>query len=82
MIKLIFDKFNSFDDKIKTIMKYGFKFSFAVCVLSTLILLTYEFSNNPDLYYIGLSVFKLSLFIIVEFIICALAIDTIKKQIC
>lgn len=82
MIKLIFDKFNSFDDKIKKIMKYGFKFSFAVSILSILILLTYELSSNPDLYYIGLSVFKLSLFFIVEFIICALAIDTIKKQIC
>ena len=70
MIKLFIEKFNSFDDTIKKIVKYGFKFSFAVCILSILILL------------IGLSVFRLSLFFAVEFIICAIAIDTIKKQIC
>lgn len=82
MIKQIIDKFNSLEEKIKAIMKYGFKFSFAVCVLSILILLTYHFYSNPDLYYIGLSVFKLSLFFVVEFIVCGLAIDTIKKQMC
>ncbi len=82
MIKLFIEKFNSFDDTIKKIVKYGFKFSFAVCILSILILLIYELHSIPDLYYIGLSVFRLSLFFAVEFIICAIAIDTIKKQIC
>lgn len=81
MIKQIIDRFNSLEDKIKTIMKYGFMFSFAVCILSILILLTYEFYSYPDLYYIGLSVFRLSLFFAVEFIICGISIDTIKKQI-
>lgn len=82
MIKQIIDKFNSLEEKIKTIMKYGFKFSFAVCILSILILLTYQFYSYPDLYYIGLSVFRLSLFFAIEFIICGLAMDTIKKQMC
>lgn len=82
MIKQIIDKFNSLEEKIKTIMRYGFKFSFAVCILSILILLTYQFYSYPDLYYIGLSVFRLSLFFAIEFIICGLAMDTIKKQMC
>lgn len=82
MMKQIIDKFNSLEEKIQVIMKHGFKFSFAVCILSILILLTYQFCNYPDLYYIGLSVFRLSLFFAVEFIICGIAIDTIKKQMC
>lgn len=83
MIKVIIDKFNSMDIKTKKILKYGIYFSLFVCILSLLILLTYHFNeSNPTLYYIGLSTFKLGLFFIVEFIICAIAIDTIKKQIC
>lgn len=82
MIKVIINKFNSMDNKTKCILKYGIYFSLCVCVISLLILLTYHFTiANPNLYYIGLSTFKLSLFFIVEFIICSIAIDTIKQQI-
>lgn len=81
MLKIIKEKFNFMEKKIKTIFKYGIYFSILVCVLSTFILLTYHYYANPDLYYIGLSVFKLGLFFIVEFTICAIAIDTIKKQV-
>ncbi len=81
MLKIIMNKFNSMEEKIKKILKYGMLFSFIVCIVSLLILLTYHFFTNPDLYYIGLSVFKLSLFLIVEFIVCALAIDTVRQQI-
>lgn len=83
MIKVIIDKFNSMEDKTKKILKYGIYFSLCVCVISLLILLTYHFNMaDPNLYYIGLSTFKLGLFFIVEFVICAFAIDTIKHQIC
>lgn len=81
MIKIIKDKFNSMDKKVKKILKYGIYFSMFVCIMSGVPLVTYHLNLNPDLYYIGLSVFKLGLFFIVEFIICALAIDTIKKQV-
>ena len=76
MLKIIINKFNSMEGKTKDILKYGMLFSLFVCIISLLILLTYHFFTNPDLYYIGLSVFRLSLFII-----CAIAIDTIKQQI-
>lgn len=83
MIKLIINKFNSMEDKTRKILKYGIYFSLCVCIISLLILLTYHFNiTDPNLYYIGLSIFKLSLFFTVEFIICAFAIDTIKQQIC
>lgn len=82
MLKLILDKCNSLEKTVKKIMKYGFLFSFLVCMISMFVLLAYEHFNHPDLYYIGLSVFQLSLFLTVEFIICGIAVDTIKKQMC
>ena len=82
MIKMILEKINQLESTVKQIMKYGFRFSFFVCLISTLLLLSYGWFKSPDLYYIGLSVFQLSLFFIVEFIICGIAIDTIKKQRC
>lgn len=81
MIKMIIDRFNSMEQKIKQILKYGILFSTAICSVAIFILLTYQFYQFPNLFYIGLSVFKLGVFFIVEFIICAIAIDTIKKQI-
>lgn len=80
MIKPIINKFNNMEEKVKKILKYGIYFSMFVCVISTILLITYHINLNIDLYYIGLAVLKLGLFFIVEFIICAFAIDTIKKQ--
>lgn len=82
MIKMLIDKFNSMEEKVKKIMHNGFIFSFIVCMISMVLLITYELNSNLDLYYAGLSVFRLSLFFAVEFFICGIAIDTIKKQIC
>lgn len=82
MIKVLKDKLNSMEEKVKRIMNSGFLFSFIVCMISMGLLITYELNANLELYYIGLAVFKLSLFFAVEFFICAFAIDTIKKQIC
>lgn len=82
MIKLIKEKLMNLEKPVKKIMKYGFMFSFLVCIVAMFLLLSYDYYNIPDLYYIGLSVFQLSLFFTVEFIICGIAIDTIKKQMC
>lgn len=82
MIRVLVDKFRSMEEKVKKIMNYGFLFSFIVCMISIGLLIAYELNSNIELYYVGLSVFRLSLFFAVEFLICALAIDTIKKQIC
>ena len=78
MIKIIINKFNSMEEKIRNILRGGLKFSLFVCLLSALILIGYHYHTSPDLYYIGLSVFRLGLFFIVEFVISAFAIDTIK----
>ena len=81
MLNIIKNKFNSMEEKVKHILKYGIYFSLFVCYIAVFVLLTYQNTHSPDLFYIGLSTFKLGLFFIVEFIICALAVDTIKKQV-
>lgn len=82
MIKVLKDKLSSMEEQVKKIMNGGFLFSFIVCMISMGLLIAYELNSNLDLYYMGLAIFRLSLFFAVEFFICAFAIDTIKKQIC
>lgn len=78
----ILETFNSIDKKALKIMKYGLIFCFALCILSVLILFTYEaFNFSPFLYYIGLSMFRLSTIFGIEFIVCALVMDYLKKSI-
>ncbi len=81
MVNMIKNKFFSMEKSIKNILKYGIFFSCCVCIIAMYILLTYRTNHVPYLFYIGLSTFRLGLFFVVEFIICALAIDTIKKQV-
>lgn len=80
MIKNIVNKFNNLDDKVKKIMLNGFKFSFAFCIFSILILGIYTFYLLPALYYVGTIVFKTSLMFFVDFVILGFGFDTIKKQ--
>lgn len=81
MLKFILKNIKNIEKPIIKIMKYGFIFSLSICLLSSILLFTYEiFYALPDLYYIGLSLFKLGLMFYVEFIICGIAVDSIKKQ--
>lgn len=80
MIKIIINKFNNLDDKVRTIMINGFKFSFVFCIISVLILCTYNFYMLPTLYYSGTLLFKTSLMFFVDFLILGIGFDTIKKQ--
>lgn len=81
MFKSIINLFSELDVKIKKIMRYGFIFSLCFCLIATIILLTYEtVYASPDLYYIGLQMIQTGLCFIIEFIICGIAVDKIKKQ--
>ena len=80
MIKMIINKFKNLDDKVKTIMINGFKFSFIFCILSIFILNVYNFYMLPTLYYSGTLLFKTSLMFFVDFLILGIGFDTIKKQ--
>ncbi len=82
MIKNCLDRFRNLDVLIKKIMKSGFIFSFFVSIVAILILLTYStYYISPDLFYVGISLFKTSIMFTVAFIIGGIAFDTIKKQI-
>ncbi len=82
MIKNLINSFKNFDKITHKILKYGLEFCFTLSIISVIILLTYNFIFAiPFLYYIGISLFKLSLVFGIEFIICSLVVDGIKKQI-
>ena len=82
MLNVFIDVFKKLENNIKKIMIYGFKFSFSIAILSAIILLTYElYSISTIFYYSGIILFKTSLMFAVEFIICGLIVDSIKKQI-
>ena len=81
MIKKLKDIFNNLDKMTFKIMKYGLRFCFMICILSAFILFTYHFIlPSPFMYYVGISLFRLSLIFGIEFIICGLVVDGIKNQ--
>ena len=81
MLKKIVNSFKSLDNLTFKIMKYGLKFCFGICILSSIILVTYNLSFLPPLaYYIGICLFRISIIFAIEFIVCGLVVDGIKKQ--
>ena len=72
-------KLKSVDNSILIVLYSGMKFCLVLALFSSLILSIYHTIHNPDIFYIGISLFKSTLFFIVFFVICAIATDTIKK---
>ena len=80
-MKQILLEFKKFEPTILLLMKSGIRYSFYISIIWTLILLTYDFVYTaPIVYYIGISLFRTSLFFIVGFIICGFAFSRIKKD--
>ena len=80
MFKKLIENFKGFEKITYKIMNYGLKFCFALCLISVFILITYNLNfHSPDIYYIGISLFRLSLVFGAEFIICAFVADELKK---
>lgn len=74
--------FNNLDKTDLKIMKTGLKISFGILVISLVFLCTYLlFIHNLFLYNLGLSIFKFSSYIAVEFIVCGIIVDLIYKQV-
>ena len=81
MFKKLVNIFKSLDKLTFKIMKYGLKFCFFICILSILILITYNLNIfSPFMYYIGINLFELSMIFGIEFVICGIVVDSIKKQ--
>ena len=80
MINKILDSYRNIDDYIKKIMINGFRFSFVIIILSSIIMITYILTLIPVLYYCGTLLFKSSLMFFADFLIMGFGFDTIKKQ--
>ena len=80
MINKILKKLKNIDNDVKEIMIKGFKFSFFITIISSIILFTYNLYFIPILYYSGTILFKSSLMFFADFLIIGIGFDTIKKQ--
>ena len=80
-IHKIQDIFKNLDKTDLNIMRKGLKFCFIILLISIAILITYLFFiNNFLVYEIGILVFKLSLYLAIDFIVAGIVVDTIQKQ--
>ncbi len=80
-MKQLLLEFKNIDCSILKLMKLGIKFSFLISIISIIILFTYDFIyTSPSTYYIGISLFKSSLFFMVGFVICGFAFSKIKNE--
>ena len=74
--------FNNLDKTDLKIMKIGMKFCFVILMLSiTLLALYLLFIHKIFLFDFGLALFRLSTYFAIEFIICGIVADMVKKQI-
>lgn len=81
MLKKIITYYKNLDKNTYKILYKGLKFCFLLSFISAILLLIYIlFFESPLIYYIGISLFKLSIIFSVEFIICGFVVDSIKKQ--
>lgn len=80
-MKMIFFNLKSINTSILKALFIGLKVSFVLLLISTFLLSLYHTIHNFDLFYIGISLFRTSLFYIAFLFICSIGIDTIKKQV-
>ena len=86
MIKNFFSNIkNTFKGLDKTalhILKRGLQFCTVLCIISVILIFIFQFLiTNPLMFELSLTIFKASIIFAIEFIICAVAADKIKKQI-
>ena len=72
---------NNLDFKTKVIIKNGFKFCTFLCAISLFLLVTYIFwFSIPLVFNIGIMIFEMSLLFSVEFLVCGIVVDSLKKR--
>ena len=79
MQKMISELKNLDKDTYK-IMNYGLLFSTFVALISVAILLSYIFLGITFLYHLGIVLIEASFSFAVEFIICGIVVDFIRKH--
>ena len=78
MQKMILELKNLDKDTCK-IIKYGLLFCSCLSLIAVAILLTYIFLGSNFFYHFGFSLMKSSFIFAVEFIICGIIVDFIRK---
>lgn len=79
MQKMISELKNLDKDTFK-IMKYGLFFCACIALIAVAILLTYIFIGSNFFYHLGLTLMKSSFTFAVEFVICGIVVDFIRKN--
>ena len=81
-MKKLKDVFYNLDKTDLKIMQIGLKLCLLFSLISVIILCIYLFFiHNLFLYNLGLTIFKSSTYIAIEFIICGVVADRIKQEI-
>ena len=81
ILKNIFCSFKNLEKITYKIMKNGLKFCFSLCLIATFVLSIYNTTYSLNTYYIGMALFKFSIYLMIEFIVCGFVVDNIKKKI-
>ena len=81
MINKLLTNLKEIDKNMIVLINKGIFFSLLVCIASIIILFLYNtYFHIPDLYNVGLLLFKNGLMFAVASLVCGFAIDIIKKQ--
>ena len=82
MIKDFIKNIKNIEGKTLKIMYLGFNFSLAICIISSIISLTYILNPiSHILFQSGIILFKTGLTFGIMFFVCGFAIDKIKKEV-
>lgn len=81
MLKSFIKSYKNLEKNTYKLMKKGLVFCFFISLISTAILAYYIlFNNSPFLFEIGIAIFRLSLVFSLEFVVCGIVVDNIKKK--
>jgi hypothetical protein len=76
----IFSELKNLDKDTFKIMNYGLLFCTCLALISAIILLTYIFIGTNFFYHLGLTLMKSSFTFAVEFVVCGIIVDFIRKH--
>ena len=76
----IFFELKNLDKNTFKIMKYGLFFCGCIALIAIAVLLTYIFLGFSFFYHLGLTLMKSSFTFAVEFVVCGIVVDFIRKQ--
>ena len=76
----MFSELKNLDTDTLKIMKYGLFFCGSIALVSVAVLLTYIFLGSSFFYHLGLTLMKSSFTFAVEFVVCGIVVDFIRKR--